>query len=35
MRGVISHATTSVPMLPLDDRELAAVARILEDVGLR
>jgi 4-hydroxy-tetrahydrodipicolinate synthase len=35
MRGVISHATTSVPMIPLDERELAAVARILEEAGLR
>jgi 4-hydroxy-tetrahydrodipicolinate synthase len=35
LRGVISHATTSLPMVPLDESELAAVARLLEDAGLR
>ncbi|MEQ7126117.1 dihydrodipicolinate synthase family protein [Actinopolymorpha sp. B11F2] len=35
MRGVITHATTSLPMIPLDDRELASVARHLEEAGLR
>lgn len=35
LRGVISHATTSLPMVPLDESELAAVARLLEVAGLR
>ena len=34
LRGVLAHPTTSLPMIPLDDAEIAAVRRHLEEAGL-
>ncbi|GAB3880295.1 hypothetical protein GCM10029964_034400 [Kibdelosporangium lantanae] len=33
-RGVIDHATTSLPMIPLNDEERAAVRAYLTGAGL-
>lgn len=33
-RGVLAHATTSLPMVPLDDSEVDAVTERLRDAGL-